>query len=228
MDKIYILSIESATPVCSVALHQNGALIALAETNEDKSHATSLLAFCDEVLEKGGITYQDLSAIAVSGGPGSYTGLRIGTSTAKGFCYAMSIPLIDVPTLDALCLNASQKYPNTQVCAMVDARRLEVYAMVKNKQSLVLDTQPIVVDTFDWTEIVATPTVFVGNGALKCVDFIQGDNLIFDGEVLPSALVIGVLAYQKFMAKEFADVAYYEPFYLKEFQVTASKKNILC
>lgn len=231
-----ILNIETATPLCSVALAIDGRVMARRETMEEKSHASRLTVFIEEILREHGLQIKDLNAIAVGKGPGSYTGLRIGVSTAKGLCYALKIPLISVPTLQSLSLAGesainemgTQLHPNDLLCPMIDARRMEVYcALYQSNQSIKQEVSAEIIDNKSFSNLLATQRIFFfGNGALKCQPNICSPNAIFVDKVQLSALNMASIAYSKFQNKEFENVAYFEPFYLKDFITTIPKKKL--
>lgn len=222
-----ILSIETATSVCSVALHEQGNLITSKEINSDKSHSQLLLQYIEDVLKDAGKSKAALAAIAVSEGPGSYTGLRIGLSTAKGLCYALDKPLIAINTLDAMGLLVDNE--RGMLCApMIDARRMEVYtALYDAENNRVLEPCSMIIDKHSFSEhLKSNKLLLYGNGAEKCRGVITHPNVIFC-EALPSAKTVGVLAYEKFKDENFEDIAYFEPNYLKEFYSPTPKKNQL-
>lgn len=220
----YILNIETATKNCSVALAKNGETILCKEIAEEGySHAERLHVFIDEVCKESEISFQDLAAIAVSQGPGSYTGLRIGVSAAKGLCYALNIPLISVDTLQVLASQA--KIAEGLIIPMLDARRMEVYSAIFNskleKQREVL-AEEITENSF---ETINEIVYFVGDCTDKCQSVLTKSNFIFLEEVkYPSAKEMSILSFSKFQNSDFEDVAYFEPYYLKDFMITASKK----
>jgi tRNA threonylcarbamoyladenosine biosynthesis protein TsaB len=220
---MYILNIETATKNCSVSIAQNGKTIALNEMAEEHfSHSEKLHLFIDSLLKENQIAYKDLSAVALSSGPGSYTGLRIGTSTAKGLCFALDIPLISVDTLLVL---AKQVNENSLIIPMLDARRMEVYtAIFDENHNRKTPVQALVVDENSFDEITEK-AVFIGDGATKCKEILNRENFIFWDEIrYPSAGEMGEISFDKFQKKEFEDIAYFEPFYLKEF-FTGAKKS---
>ena len=233
-----ILSIETGTDVCSVALANDGELMALRESDEGRDHAKKVALFVDELLRETGVQPADLDAIAVGKGPGSYTGLRIGVSFAKGMCYALNIPLIAVGSLDALTEVAREDYDagildieegdwaNAFLCPMVDARRMEVYTQVFDTNGAELSDVTAEIITPEslssWRE--KGKIVIFGNGAGKCTETLPDAILV---SVSPSARGIVDLAEQAFNAEKFEDMAYFEPFYLKEFLVIPSKKKLL-
>lgn len=224
-----LLSIETSTPICSIALHKAGKLIADKEVTGDKTHSTELTLMIGELLKECSFTYGDLSAIAISSGPGSYTGLRIGTSTAKGLCFALDIPLISVSTLEALAYSVEYINDDYLICPMLDARRMEVYCMILSKNYQIIqnvEAKVIEENSFE-KELETQKIVFVGDAVEKCQSVIQHENAIFKNELLPSAKTIGIIAFQKYQKQEFENVAYFEPFYLKGPNITKSKKKLL-
>ena len=220
-----ILSVETATKVCSVALHDSGYIVAIKELHLDKSHAEFLVPIIKDVVLSSGLKMSELKAIAFSEGPGSYTGLRIGSSTVKGLCYALDIPLISVPTLEAM---ANQIHGSiTQdvlLCPMLDARRMEVYSALYDSQyQNVMAVQPVIIAEDSFAQnFEESQIVFFGNGAAKCKGVIN-DKAIYIDNIHPSAKSVGVLGYEKYLNNDFEDVAYFEPFYLKEFRPTTPK-----
>ena len=222
-----ILSIETSTSVCSVALAKDGTLLSLRELDSKNSHAEVLNGYIEEVLAESKSTLADLSAVAISEGPGSYTGLRIGVSTAKGLCYSLDIPLININTLQSLAFHTSQNInkellekENLLFCPMIDARRMEAYTAHFNAQNEeIRKVEAEVIDENTYLELLDKHTfVFSGDGAGK-YQKLYGDNpnAHFYPEILLSAKGMIVLAEEKFKAEDFADLAYFEPFYLKAF-----------
>jgi len=221
-----ILAIETVTTNCSVALFKSGVLIAEKEHNTDGyTHAEQLTLFIEEVVESAKISLQEIEAVALSKGPGSYTGLRIGTSTAKGLCYALEIPLLSTSTLKAMAFAMAKNYVADIYCPMIDARRMEVFSALFDKNNKkVRGVQADVVDDKTYAEFLEKEVLFFGDGALKCKETINHKNAIFIEGIYPSAKDIGTLADIKFESKDFEDVAYFEPYYLKDF-VTGDKKS---
>lgn len=218
-----ILNIETATKNCSVALSRDGKTIFFKEVAEQGySHAEKLHVFIESVMSQAGVAYRDLNAIAVSRGPGSYTGLRIGVSAAKGLCFALGIPLISIDTLEVLASQA--KTTKGVVIPMLDARRMEVYSAVFSSDgSQLRETKAEIVTPDSFAEI-AEPVCFVGDANEKCKTVLQRPDFSFDDEVVfPSADAMSALSFKKFQNREFEDVAYFEPFYLKDFLVSAPK-----
>lgn len=214
---MYILNIETSTKNCSVSLAKDGKTVILKEIAEQNfSHSEKLHLFIDEVIKKAGISYKDLSAVALSKGPGSYTGLRIGTSTAKGLCFALDIPLIALDSLEILAKQVNLN--NGLIIPMIDARRMEVYtAIFDQNHNKISETEALVIDENSFSDI-SEKAFFIGDGAEKCKEVLTKENFIFLPEIIyPSANEISELSYQKFQQKEFEDIAYFEPFYLKEF-----------
>jgi tRNA threonylcarbamoyladenosine biosynthesis protein TsaB len=220
----YILHLETSTKVCSVALSLNGKCIALKEAdNEGYMHSEQLTPFVQDVMSAANISYSQLSAVSVASGPGSYTGLRIGVSTAKGLCYALDIPLIAIDSLLCLAVIAKEKHPITNLCALIDARRMEEYAAVYDQQ--LQPVKPIsadIMESFSYQEF--EPFVFFGDGAEKVIELWLGRNCTPDLSISSTAKAQCSLAYQKYIAQSFEDVAYFEPYYLKDFVSTAKKK----
>lgn len=219
---IHILNIETATKNCSVSLAINGKTILCKEIAEQGySHAEKLHVFIAEILEEAGITFADLSAIAVSKGPGSYTGLRIGVSAAKGLCYALDIPLIAIDTLHTLAQQV--KVENGLIIPMIDARRMEVYSAVfdanHNRQKPV---QAEILTENNYSE-TNQPVYFVGDCQEKCKTVLTKTNFHFISDIVfPSSKEMSALSYDKFTQNTFENVAYFEPFYLKDFMLTKS------
>lgn len=225
-----ILQIETATPTCSAALSLNGETIALKELAAQNIHAGSLTLFIDEVMQLAGMSYADLDAIAVSKGPGSYTGLRIGVSTAKGICFAVDKPLIAINTLQMMAkgfLNTTENYQGL-VCPMIDARRMEVFtALYDQHLAQVLPVSASIIDEHAYQEQLKNHQItFIGDGAMKCSDSIISPNAQFSALAFNSASHMSKLAFDAFKRQEFADVAYFEPYYLKDFVVTQAKKKV--
>ena len=220
----YILNLETATKNCSVSISQNGKTILCKEMAEaGYSHAEKLHVFIEESLKESKLSFNDLSAIAVSQGPGSYTGLRIGVSAAKGLCFALNLPLISLDTLQVLASQLS--ITEGVVIPMIDARRMEVYsAIFTSKFDKIREVQAEIL-TENSFEGFSETIHFVGDCAEKAKTVLTNANFIFHEEIIyPSANEMGVLSYQKFQQNEFEDVAYFEPYYLKDFMVTVAKK----
>ena len=220
----YILNIETATKNCSVALAKEGKTIVCKEIAEEGySHAERLHVFIEEIIKDAGITFQDLSAIAVSQGPGSYTGLRIGVSAAKGLCFALDIPLIAVDTLQAL---ASQtNVSNGLIIPMLDARRMEVYSAIYTPNFEIIRVVQAEIITENSFENFEETIYFVGDCAEKCKTVLTKDNFVFlDENKYPSAKEMSLLSFEKYKKNDTVDVAYFEPYYLKDFMMTVSKK----
>lgn len=220
----YILNIETATKNCSVALAKEGKTIVSKEIAEEGySHAERLHVFIEEIIKEAGITFQDLSAVAVSQGPGSYTGLRIGVSAAKGLCFALDIPLIAVDTLQVLASQAIVY--DGLIIPMLDARRMEVYSAIFNSnfdKIRAVEAEIITEDSFlDFQETL----YFVGDCAEKCKAVLTKENFIFLEEIkYPSAKDMSSISFEKYKKNDTVDVAYFEPYYLKDFLITTSKK----
>ena len=221
----YILNIETATKNCSVSISKEGKTIALKELNDGNySHAEKLHELIGEVVLEAKIALSDLKAIAISKGPGSYTGLRIGVSAAKGLSFALDIPLISANTLQSLALSIpidkGYKIP------LLDARRMEVYSQVFNEKTEKLKevcAEIITPDSFS-AYLNAQKVYFFGDGAEKCKGIITHENAVFIDGKFPSANEMSAISYEKYFKNEFEDVAYFEPFYLKEFLGEMPKK----
>lgn len=214
----YILNIETATTNCSVALSKNGKTIALKEDYRNGySHAEKLHIFIEEVLNTAKVTSNNLDAIAISKGPGSYTGLRIGVSAAKGLAFALDKPLISVPTLDVLAQQVNCE--KGVIVSMLDARRLEVYSAVyDSNHNPIRNTQAEILQANSFQDYLIENTVyFIGDGVAKSKEIIKNDNAVFIEERLPSANEMSALAYNKYKIGNTEDVAYFEPYYLKDF-----------
>jgi len=231
-----ILHIETATEVCSVSLANEGKVIAVKETSEEKSHASTLSVFIEELLRNAEKKNLMPHAIAVSMGPGSYTGLRIGVSIAKGLCYGYGIPLISVSTLEAMSIGFQEEYvdkknamPNKVLYApMIDARRMEVYMALftpGNRKFKDIVAQIVEPDTFN--EVLSDHKIyFFGSGAEKLKGTITNKNAYFVDDFSHSSVYMTSIAYAKYKAEDFVDLAYFEPFYLKDFIPTTSKNTI--
>jgi tRNA threonylcarbamoyladenosine biosynthesis protein TsaB len=218
----YILSIETATEVCSVGLARDGVTETIRESRVPNVHSAFTAKFIIETLQEAGISMKQLSAVAVSKGPGSYTGLRIGVSSAKGVCFALDLPLISVCTLQAMALAASGGMGSHGdfYCPMIDARRMEVYdALYDAENREVREIRAEIIDGSSFREYPESQQIFFfGNGAAKCRENLQTrTNMTFLPDIFPSARFVGQIAYRKFREGLFEDVAYFEPFYLKDF-----------
>ncbi len=231
-----ILCIETGTDVCSVGIAKDGELLSLCESDEGRDHARKVGVFVDELLRETGIAPEDLDAVAVGKGPGSYTGLRIGVSFAKGLCYGLQKPLVAVGSLDALVEVAREDYEagilsvegweKAYLCPMVDARRMEVYAQVfdaDGRPQSEVSAEVIDTESFAAFRGQGRPFVIFGSGARKCADVLPDATLV---EVTPSARGLARLAQQALDEGRTVDIAYFEPFYLKDFVVTTSRKKL--
>ncbi|WP_418990852.1 tRNA (adenosine(37)-N6)-threonylcarbamoyltransferase complex dimerization subunit type 1 TsaB [Alistipes sp.] len=231
-----ILCIETGTDICSVGIARDGELISLRESDEGRDHARKVGVFVDELLREMDIAPDELDAVAVGKGPGSYTGLRIGVSFAKGLCYGIGKPLLAVGSLDALTEVACEDYEagildvddweRAWLCPMVDARRMEVYAQVFDAAGV--PQSPVTAEVVDQNSFAAfrhtgRPFVVFGSGARKCAELLPDAVQV---EVAPSARGLARLAQEAFDAGRTEDIAYFEPFYLKDFVVTTSKKKL--
>ena len=233
-----ILNLETSSYVCSVAYAEEGNVIAYKENKEGRSHATLLTVFIQQIMKELNLNIKDLDAISVSKGPGSYTGLRIGVSAAKGLCYGASIPLISIGSLHSMAygvlhtpefFDIVNKSDHPLLCPMIDARRMEVYTAFYNlKADPITETKAIVVDNETFKESLEDHTlIFFGDGAEKCKPVIEHSNALFISNFDPSARFMSYLSENAYLNKKFEDTAYFEPFYLKDFVPTTPKKNIL-
>jgi len=224
-----ILQIETATTVCSVALARDGEVVAFKQVDQRNAHAEVITVFIDELLAASGCNYSNIDAIAVSCGPGSYTGLRIGVSTAKGLCFALDKPLIAIETLESMALGVIAEGIETDIllCPMIDARRMEVYTAIFNsKGKNIKPTAAEIIDENSFADILQDNKIlFFGDGAEKCREILSHNpNAQFLTGFINSATHLTKKAEEKFMAKDFEDVAYFEPYYLKDF--IAGKKAL--
>ena len=226
---VRILSLETSTTVCSVALHENDSLLAVAEVHLEHSHASKLAQLVDTVVKLSGLALHDVNAIAVSSGPGSYTGLRIGTSTAKGICFALNVPLIAIDTLKILAEQMKGMNINRSLlCPMIDARRMEVYCSVADAEGMVVqNVEAKIIDEKSFEELLnENRMIFFGNGAEKCKTVITHSNAAFVDGITPSAVQLGAMALKKFKGAEFEDLYHFEPFYLKEFKAKRPSNSL--
>lgn len=233
-----ILNIETSTRVCSVCISKDGIVKSFRESNDEKSHAKLLTIFIDEIVKEQNLHYNDFDAIAVSKGPGSYTGLRIGVSTAKGLCYAKDLPLIAINTLESMAngiiLKANTNnlnidgFENAILVPMIDARRMEVYsAFFNSKGEMLREVKAEIIDENSYVDILTKQKmIFFGDGSEKFTDIIKHENAIFAEKIYPSSKSMASLSEYAYFNKNFKDVAYFEPFYLKDFVATIPKKNI--
>lgn len=223
-DKPLILNIETATNVCSVALARGNNILNYLEVKENNSHSKVLTSLIERAFNNSYYKINELDAIAVSKGPGSYTGLRIGVSSAKGLAYGKGVPLLSVATLLVLAYAARKKHPLKQYMPMIDARRMEVYTSLYDKD--LNQRKPISADIIDsdiYKDISADEIILVGDGAKKCKNVLTNPRYVLDEDIYLSAKDMVELSYQKYCSQDFEDVAYFEPYYLKEFIAVKSK-----
>lgn len=233
----YILCIETSTNICSVALTKDREILAARQENEGNSHANRLTVLTEQLFNDPAvpIDMEDIDAVAVSSGPGSYTGLRIGVSTAKGICFALDKPLISLTSLSVLAwpvvqnMAGNQADSNSWFCPMIDARRMEVYtAMYDQNMELQRETHADVIDAESYRSILNTRKVFFfGNGAKKCKETLSHPNAFFPGDENPLARNMATLAFNAYENGSFENVAYFEPFYLKDFIATIPKRKVI-
>ena len=245
-----LILIETSTALCSAAIAEDGVITAYRESSAPKAHASLTAVFIDEMLRERGLTIADCNAVCVSKGPGSYTGLRVGVSTAKGLCFGSGKPLIAVGTLDTLVAQAPEAIPDENgvaleieglkfIIPMIDARRMEVYSAVFEVDDVIArseatwqsprqitETAPAIIDENSFAEYLEQgPCLFIGDGAGKCADVIKHPNAHFC-QCWPKASAMLSPAMEALNSERFEDVAYFEPFYLKEFVATVSKKKL--
>lgn len=222
-----ILSLETSTSVCSAAIHDDGKLVALSEFHEDQAHASKLALMVDGLLSLADMKPDMLAAIAISGGPGSYTGLRIGTSMAKGLCFSLGLPLIAISALDLMAFRVAKTgLAEEKLCPMLDARRMEVYSALYDRQAKRISSiTPLEIDDSAFADVLKDSRIaFFGPGASKCKGVINHGNATFIGGIYPSASELGELAAEKLKSGEVEDLTLFEPLYLKEFLAKKSTK----
>jgi len=221
----FLLSLETSTQDCSVALHDQGKLIASKQSQSPRSAASQLAVMIDEIIKSSGRKSSDLEGVIISSGPGSYTGLRIGVATAKGICYALNIPLLAVNTLELMTQQAKDilyrdgiDIENVSLCPMLDARRMEVYCMISRGAEILEPVQAKVIDEKSFDDHLRKGVVwFFGEGAEKCKNIVRHDNAHFLDGIIPDARKLGELGFARWKQKSFEDIATFEPFYLKDF-----------
>lgn len=235
----HILCIETGTDTCSVVLARDGELVAMRESRGERDHAAKVAVYTSEVLAEAGISAAVLAAVAVSKGPGSYTGLRIGVSFAKGLCYGLGVPLVGVGSLDSLCALARQNHAAGLFVPMIDARRMEVFGQVFDTHGVALTPpEAWIIDEnnltgrndadsalhgYNYLSGRCEDILIFGSGAAKCREALPLAHYV---EVEPSARGMVALAFEAFETGRFEDTAYFEPFYLKDFVVTTSRKKL--
>ncbi len=224
-----ILLIETATDVCSVGISINGNLISIEESFVKNAHAAQLQILVETAIKKAAITLNQINAVSISIGPGSYTGLRVGLSAAKGYCFALNIPLIAIDTLESLTYQASNLLSIKKTdyyIPLLDARRMEVYTGVWDASlKKIKEVTPVILDAFSFQDYLANgDCIIFGSGAQKFKDICNATNLIYLQDVYASVKGMAVIAFHAFQESKFADIAYIEPFYLKDFVGTTPKK----
>ena len=222
-EDVFILNIETATKNCSVSLSKNGETIALREIAEEGySHAEKLHVFIEQIISESTIAFQDLNAIAVSQGPGSYTGLRIGVSSAKGLCFALNIPLIAIDTLQSLA--AQITISEGTIIPMIDARRMEVFSAIYDRTLNTIKPVSAEIITEESYQDNEEQIHFIGDGASKCKELLHKTNFIFHDEIIyPSSQQMSLLSFEKYKKSDTVDVAYFEPLYVKDFMIMKKK-----
>ncbi len=222
-----ILNLETATTNCSVSISEGIDIVCLKENNAiNYSHSEQLHVFIKEALEEASLSFSDLDAIAVSKGPGSYTGLRIGVSAAKGLCFSLDLPLISVPTLQSMASQVLLKEDEV-VIPVLDARRMEVYSSVFDDDfKEIRETKAEIITEDSFSDYASFQKVYiVGSGAEKCQEILKQGSFQFDTSIVPSAREMATISFEKFQQNAFEDVAYFEPYYLKDFVMQTKKKN---
>ena len=234
-----ILSLETSEKSCSVALSNGAEILGVLESTNEKSHASMLTVLIDKLLKTHQIAMNSLDAVAISKGPGSYTGLRIGVSTAKGICFGLKIPLIAINTLEIICLrffksdyaikSKLSESDGILCCPMIDARRMEVYRQLfDNKANIVSPITAEEINSNSFSDVLGSKKVyFVGSGSNKLKNIINNENALFVDEIYPNAYYMSELAFSIYTQQKFEDVAYFEPYYLKDFVATVPKKKVL-
>lgn len=223
-NKPLILNIETATNVCSVSLTRGDIVLNYLECKEPNAHSKMLAVLIDKIFENTYYSLSEINAVAVSKGPGSYTGLRIGVSMAKGLAYGLGIPLLAIDTLQVLAYKARKKYPDCVYLPMIDARRMEVYTSLFDK-----DLQPLkeisadIVEEDIYKDSKGEKIILIGDGAKKCKSVLTDDRYVLDDDIYLQAKDMGYLSFEKYKNSDFEDVAYFEPYYLKEFIAIKSK-----
>ncbi len=223
-----ILNLETATTNCSVSIAKDGKLLLLKEySSEGYSHSEKLHVFIKEALKEASLSFSELSAIAVSKGPGSYTGLRIGVSAAKGLCFSLDLPLLSISTLESMAYQARWNGEGV-VVPVLDARRMEVYSQVfDSNYNEVRETKAEIIDELSFNEFIQKGKVLlVGSGAEKCKEILKNSDFSFDSTIVPSAKEMCQLSYKKHKIGDFKNVAYFEPYYLKDFILQKKKKKV--
>jgi len=227
-----LLNIETSAQVCSVCLSKNGEVIEIRENREGKSHASTLTPYIEDIFKSSAYTINDIDAVAISKGPGSYTGLRIGVSTAKGICFALNKPLIAINTLKVLSsgvIRTKNPDKNALIVPLIDARRMEVYsAIFDSNLNEIGEIKAEIIDENSFNEFLERKKLyFFGDGAEKCKTFVKHQNALFIDGILPSSSYLVPLAEEAFKENRFENVAYFEPFYLKDFVATIPKRKVL-
>lgn len=222
-----ILSIDTSTKVCSVAIHQSGELVGHMAYHLQKSHSSLLPEIIHQLVDNCELALKDLAAVAISEGPGSYTGLRIGTASAKGLAFAMKLPLIAVSSLDSMIAQTDlQNNAGALFCPMIDARRMEVYCkLVDSDSKEIWDVRPVVIDRHTFDVFGGSKIFLFGNGSDKLMDLFTESRYRFIPNIYPGAAFMGQRAYQKFVTSDFVDLAYFEPEYLKEYQTNVPSQK---
>ncbi len=227
-----IITIDTSTNVCSVALHENGILLASKINHKEKSHSKYVTLMVEEVVESAGLELKDVDAFAISKGPGSYTGLRIGVATVKGYCFALDKPMISINTLDGMWEQQKEEHVASYYIPMIDARRMEVYTKVFDSSVTLIETEAKILDENSFSQFTKKgKVIFCGDGSNKFQELIgdkeNKDNYVFIDNVFPNAEFMGKQVYELYKSNVFEDLAYFEPYYLKDFVATTPKKLLI-
>ena len=224
-----IITIDTSTNVCSVALHDNGELLSSKINHKEKSHSKYVTLMVEEVVGSAGFQLNEIDAFAISKGPGSYTGLRIGVATVKGYCFALDKPMLSINTLDGMWEEQKLKHKPSYYVPMIDARRMEVYTKVFDSSGTIIETEAKILDEASFNQFTAKgETVFFGDGSEKFNELIgEKENYVFIENVFPNAEFMGKKVYELYKSESFEDLAYFEPYYLKDFLATTPKKQLL-
>ena len=224
-----ILAIDTSTKVCSIALHQDGVEIGHQVYHLQKSHSSLLPVIIKQLVQNAEFSFSDIEAVAVSAGPGSYTGLRIGTSTAKGLCFGLNVPLLAVDSLDSMYeVVKPTVHPSLYICPMIDARRMEVFCNLRDDRGAhIWESKPLILEESTFDEFDNQSIMLIGDGAAKCQAlFSHKVNISYQPHIYPNGFSVGKLLEDKFLNKQFEDLAYFEPDYLKEYRTNLPKQKL--
>lgn len=224
-----IIAIDTSTKACSIGLHHNGDLLAQQAYHLQKSHSSLLPIIINQLMDNVDMRMADLDAVAISAGPGSYTGLRIGTSTAKGICFGLDIPLISFDSLDSMYESVKRTIAEkTLVCPMIDARRMEVFCNLRGTNgTYIWESKPLILEEDTFENYRNEQILLIGDGAEKCQElFSSNSNISYNSEIHPNAIAVSNMVERKFNESDFEDLAYFEPSYLKEYRTIPPKNKL--